>query len=89
MSHDGSMAIPGTDPDDDFYQEDQPLADVLAAWDRSADGEHLTAPPLGVTLRLHIEEPRPGLTATLPIPDDLRSLEPLTEVPTRRGWLAA
>jgi hypothetical protein len=37
--------IPGTDSDDDFFVEDEPLADVLAAWGANASGAHLTAPP--------------------------------------------
>ena len=37
--------IPGTDPDDGFYVEDEPLADLLAAWDARADEVHLTEEP--------------------------------------------
>ena len=39
--------IPGTDPDEDFYEDDEPLEHVLAAWSRAeAAGDiHLTAPP--------------------------------------------
>lgn len=37
-------AVAGVDPDDDFYEDDEPVADVLAAWGAGA-GAHLTAPP--------------------------------------------
>ena len=37
---------PGIDPDDDFYEEDEPIEHVIAAWDNGT--KHLTAPPSNI-----------------------------------------
>jgi hypothetical protein len=37
--------IPGTDPDDDFFEEDEPLDMVLAEWEANKHNVHLTKAP--------------------------------------------
>lgn len=63
--HDGYM---NPRNDDDFYEDDEPVADVIRAFEQAE--KHLTAPPRGIN-------------ETLEIPDDLRPLELLlSELPT-------
>lgn len=37
--------IPGTDPTDDFFKEDEPLDKVLTEWDANKHNVHLTQAP--------------------------------------------
>jgi hypothetical protein len=42
---DPDTLIPGTDPDDDFFEEDEPLEDLLAEWEANKHNVHLTEAP--------------------------------------------
>lgn len=42
---DPDTLIPGTDPDDDFFEEDEPLDVLLAEWEANKHNVHLTEAP--------------------------------------------
>jgi hypothetical protein len=76
--------------DDDFYMEDEPVADVVAAFERGA--QHLTASPRGQTQTLALPALYPsgarGKTDTLVIPNVLNP-EPILGSPTSTARVAA